>query len=274
MIRRQKQILASLLTAAFVVTMLVFAHLATQRAAEPVVEPSTDFVAFEAHVEAPIEEINIAGDEKDVKEAAENEPEKAEPAPKKTPKKKPVVKQKKWKSAVLQVVTNFDKADVTINGMAYPEYVEPGKEDGMVLPAGGPYKVVVSYDGKTKNYKINLRPNETRLLFVELTGFQGGGATKPVAEKAPPPKKEEKKEEKKKDDKAKEPGRVTVYSKPPGKIMVDGTGTGEKTPGTVEVENGRHEVQVEYESGEISEKKIVRVRDGSRIKLFFRERKK
>ena len=56
--------------------------------------------------------------------------------------------------------------------------------------------------------------------------------------------------------------------------MVDGNKTSEKTPGTVEVENGRHEVQVEYESGDISEKKIVRVREGSRIKLFFRERKK
>jgi hypothetical protein len=105
---------------------------------------------------------------------------------------------------------------------------------------------------------------------VELTGFQGGDG-KPVVAK-PAPKKEEKKEEK--EEKAKEPGRVTVYSKPPGKIMVDGKGTGEKTPGTVEVANGRHEIQVEYESGEISEKKIVRVRDGSRIKLFFRERKK
>ena len=67
---------------------------------------------------------------------------------------------------------------------------------------------------------------------------------------------------------------MTVYSKPPGTVIVDGNKSAEKTPGTVEVENGRHEVQVEYESGEVSEKKIVRVRDGSRIKLFFRERKK
>ncbi len=273
MIRHQKHILASILTAAFVVSMLVIAFVATERGAEPVVESPMEFVAFDAPADESVDDSSIGGDEKEPE--AEEEPEMAKPAPKKTTKKsKPVVKQEKWKSAVLQVVTNFDKADVTINGMAYPEYVEPGKEDGMVLPAGGPYHVIVTYDGKTKNYKINLRPNETRLLFVELTGFQGGGGGKPIAEKAPPPAKAEKKEETKKEEKAKEPGRVTVYSKPPGKIMVDGTGTGEKTPGTVEVENGRHEVQVEYESGEISEKKIVRVRDGSRIKLFFRERKK
>ena len=275
MIRRQKHILASFLTALFVVSMLAFAFVATERGVEPEVEPTTHFVAFDAPSEPQVDEATIAGDEKDSdSEAKDEKPEKVKPAPKKTARSKQVAKQEKWKSAVLQVVTNFEKADVTINGLSYPEYVEPGKEDGMVLPAGGPYHVVVKYDGKTKNYKINLRPNETRLLFVELTGFQGGGAAKPVAEKAPAPKKEAKKEEKKKDEKAKEPGRVTVYSKPPGKIMVDGTGTGEKTPGTVEVENGRHEVQVEYESGEISEKKIVRVRDGSRIKLFFRERKK
>jgi hypothetical protein len=82
--------------------------------------------------------------------------------------------------------------------------------------------------------------------------------------------KKEKKEEKKDDDKK---GKITVYSKPPGTVLVDGTETGEKTPGSVELENGRHEVQVKYETGGISEKKIVRVRTGSRIKLFFRERK-
>jgi hypothetical protein len=182
---------------------------------------------------------------------------------KKTEKKRPSMK-----AAVLQIVTNFEKADVTINGIPYPEYIEPGDEDGIVLPAGGPYDVRVTYSGKTKAYNIYLRPYETRMLIVELTGFQGGGTPPPA--KAPQAKAEP--EPEKKEETGKEPGKVTVYSKPAGAIIVDGAKMPEKTPGTVEVANGRHEVQVEYEGGKVSEKKIVRVRDGSRIKLFFRER--
>lgn len=178
---------------------------------------------------------------------------------------------RKLKPAVLQVVTNFDKADVSINGIPYPEYTDPGQPEGIVLPAGGPYDVRVTYAGKVKAYNLYLKANETRLLFVELSGFQGGNAAPAPASK-PQPKPEEPKTEEKKEDAAKEPGKVTVYSKPAGTIIVDGNKQTEKTPGTVEVSNGRHEVQVEYEGGEISEKKIVRVRDGSRIKLFFRQR--
>lgn len=199
----------------------------------------------------------------------------AQPAPGQTPKTTKTTQPEKPKTrtlkpAVLQVVTNFDKADVTVNGLVYPEYVEPGEPEGMVLPAGGPYDVRVTYSGKTKHYNLYLKAHETRLLFVELTGFQGGAAPAPAPKpqaNTPQPKVEEKKE-----DGAKEPGKVTVYSKPPGVIIVDGSKSAEKTPGTVEVANGRHEVQVEYENGEVSEKKIVRVRDGSRIKLFFRQR--
>jgi hypothetical protein len=138
----------------------------------------------------------------------------------------------------------------------------------MVLPAGGPYDVEVKFGENVKHYRLHLRPHETRLLFVELSGYKSGAPP-------PPAKKETKKRKKKKDDddKKKSPGKITVYSKPPGVIIVDGNNKGEKTPGSVELDNGRHEIQVEYESGSLSEKKIVRVRTGSRIKLFFRERK-
>ncbi len=198
--------------------------------------------------------------------------------------KKPVVEKKVLKTnarqkkqttlrpAVIQIVTNFDNADATVNGLPYPEYVPQGEEAGMVLPAGGPYSVEVKIGDSVKYYELYLKPNETRVLFVSSTG----GSTSPIrAKKAKKTekKKETKKEEKKKDDKA--PGKVTVYGKPAGTIMVDGVDKGEKTPGTIEMKNGRHEIQVKYnDSGEISEKKIVRVRSGSKIKLFFRERKK
>jgi hypothetical protein len=181
----------------------------------------------------------------------------------------------KWKSAVLEVVTNFDRADVTVNGIPYPEYQATEAPGGMILPAGGPYEVEVKYGAKTKLYHIYLRANETRLLIVELSGYKGTVASsrKNVSKPTPTPPPKPKPEAAKASE-ADEPGKVTVYSKPAGKVIVDGNATGEATPGTVEIENGRHEVQVEYDDGEISEKKIVRVRDGSRIKLFFRQRKK
>jgi len=174
------------------------------------------------------------------------------------------------KPALLVLVTNFDKADITVNGLPYPEYFEDPEDEGMLLPAGGPYDVRVSYDGKTKEYDISLRPYEARYLVVELTGFKGSTAPAPArpAVAKPTPKKEEPKEEKKEDEGS---GKVTVYSKPRGDIMLDGKDAGKRTPNTIDAEEGRHEVQVRYESGEVSEPKIVRVRKGSRIKLFFRE---
>lgn len=170
-----------------------------------------------------------------------------------------------YKPAVLQIVTNFKKADASVNGLPYPEYVEPGTEPGMVLPAGGPYAVRVTYDGNTKSYTISLDPYEIRYLMVELSGFKGG---------SPSPK-----EGRRSGDSAdragsrdrKGKGRVTVYSKPKGEIRVDGENNGQKTPGTIKVEPGEHELQVKFNEGKMSESKTVRVRNGSRIKLFFRK---
>ncbi|MEM1349483.1 MAG: PEGA domain-containing protein, partial [Myxococcota bacterium] len=195
---------------------------------------------------------------------------------KKAKKSKKKEKKSKLKPAILVIVTNFDKADVTVNGRAYPEYYDDPDDQGMVLPAGGPYDIQVTFDGKTKRYTIGLRPYEKRIMVVELTGFKAGNKTPPNTPApptpkpplAPPPAPEV--EEKKADDKQ---GRVTVYSKPRGDIIIDGASKGKMTPNTVDTEPGRHEVQVKYEDGEVSEKKIVRVREGSRIKLFFRQRK-
>lgn len=175
-----------------------------------------------------------------------------------------------WKSAVLQIVTNFEKADVTVNGLPYPEYTPEGEEEGMVLPAGGPHIVEVVYDGKTKTYQVHLRAYETRILMVELSGLKGSTGGKQTA-KRPASKKPDDKPSRE-EDKEEGIGRVTVYSKPNGTILIDGSQTEEKTPGTVEVDPGRHEIQVKFDNGDVSEKKIIRVRKGSRIKLFFRQR--
>lgn len=172
---------------------------------------------------------------------------------------------KEYDPAVLRIVTNFDKADVTVNGLPYPEYLDEDEQPGMVLPAGGPYTVNVTYDGKQKTYKLSLRPYEVRYLMVELSGFQGGSSSRRPKPNSPPSREEEEDE----DEDGK--GRVTVYSKPKGEIRVDGKAMEQQTPGTVDVEPGQHNIQVKFEKGGVSETKTVRVRKGSRIKLFFRK---
>ncbi len=186
-------------------------------------------------------------------------------------------KGKTLKPARLIVVANFGVTDVTVNGLPYPEYFEDEDKEGMVLPAGGPYQVNIIYSGKTKSHTLGFKPYETRYLVAEIPGYAGVSApppstpppAKPVANK-PAEVKQEEKEEKKEEEQA---GRVTVYAKPRGEILLDGKPVGQKTPNTIESPDGRHEVQVKYEDGELSEKKVVRVRKGSRIKLFFRQRK-
>lgn len=191
------------------------------------------------------------------------------PAPK-PPAPKPA-KRRTYKPSQLVVVTNFEKAQITVNGRAYPEQVNPDEPGGMVLPAGGPYTVVVGYDGKQRTYDLSLRPYETRYLVVELSGYEGAKGAVSVAppKPTPPPEKVEEKEEEDKKGK----GRVTVYAKPRGTIIVDGKDTGRKAPNTITPGNGRHEIQVRYEDGELSEVKNTRVRDTSRIKMFFRQKK-
>jgi hypothetical protein len=168
---------------------------------------------------------------------------------------------KQYKPAVLKVVTNFSVADVTVNGLPYPEYVENTDKEGMVLPAGGPHTVEVTYDGKKKTYQIGLEPYRVRILMVELTGFKGGNVTPGV---------QQKRKAKANSDESGEYGQVTVYSKPQGAIIIDGDQTGQDSPGTVKVEPGRHDVKIQYNDGEESETKTVRVRKGQRLKLFFR----
>ena len=183
-------------------------------------------------------------------------------APSATAQQRDKRKARTLKPATLVIVTNFAVADATVNGLPYPEYNPPGEPKGMLLPAGGPYTVEVKYGDKSRVYTVALRAYETRYLLVELSGYSGTAKAAAAPRTPPPAKKKEESGE----------GRVTVYSKPRGTIVIDGKDSGKKTPNTVETEVGRHEVQVRYEDGKLSEKKIVRTRKGSRIKLFFRQR--
>lgn len=199
----------------------------------------------------------------------------AEALPGQASKAKSSKKQPKLKPAVLIVVTDFDKVDVTVNGKPYPEFVPADGQRGVVLPAGGPHVVVAKSGDKSKVYEIGLGAYETRYIVIEPSVL-GNGVIPPTPPAAPsvsvkanaaknasPPEPII--------DPNAEGAKVTVYSKPPGEIFVDDKPFGQKTPYTVDVDDGRHELQVRYENGAMSEKKIVRARKGSRIKLFFRQ---
>ena len=179
------------------------------------------------------------------------------------------------KPAIFRVVTNFSKADIRVNGLSYKEFYTEDEQEGMVLPAGGPYTVVTEYDGKVKTSTLSFRPYETHYMVVELTGYNAppsAAPAPPTPAVVPPRDANPEVEGDKEEDEGKAPGKITVYSKPRGTVIIDGKDTGTAAPNTVEAEDGRHEVQVKYEGGEVSEKKIVRVRKGSKIKLFFRQR--
>ena len=167
------------------------------------------------------------------------------------------------------VVTNFKKASVTVNGDSYPAYSDDGANRGMALPAYETHLVHVEYGDNERSYNVELRPGEERLLMVELTGMNSNRSS-------PQPERRQRRERSRRtdddDDEAEDDeGRITVYSRPRGDIYVGSEATNERTPGTIDVDPGRHEVQVEYEDGEMSETKTVRVREGARVKLFFRE---
>lgn len=191
-------------------------------------------------------------------------------ATQKTTKKPAARPTPKTKTGTLVVITNFEKATVTVNGVAYPAYTPAGEKEGMKLAARTKHNVFVSYAGNSKKYEITLNPGEHRYLMVELTGYSGSasaGSYPADPAPAPPPSAEPVEN----DGTSEEEGRVTVYAKPQGMILVDGRSTGQQTPGTVTTENGSRNIQVQYEDGQTSEEKVVRVRPGSNIRLFFRQ---
>lgn len=167
--------------------------------------------------------------------------------------------------ARIVVVTNFTEATVTVDGDSYPAYSDDGQNRGIEVMPYETHEVFVEYGDKSRGYQIELRPGEKRLLMVELTGMSDRGSGD--NDNARPQRRAEPDDE----DDIGEDGRITVYAQPQGEILIDDGETGEGTPGTVDIEPGRHEVKVRYEDDEMSETKTVRVRQGSRVKLFFRQ---
>lgn len=67
-------------------------------------------------------------------------------------------------------------------------------------------------------------------------------------------------------------GKISVASKPPGDVFVDGKDIGRKTPlNAFSVGSGYHKVKVRYADGSFSAEKRALVKPGAEIKLFFRQ---
>lgn len=167
----------------------------------------------------------------------------------------------------LVVITNFTRANVTVNGESYPAYSEDGQNRGVELPAYEPHEVFVEFDDHERIYEVELDAGEERLLMVELTGMGASDSSRSPRSR----RSRDRQRDDDDDDIDDDEGRITVYSRPRGDIYVGERDMGEQTPGTVDVDPGRHEVQVQYGDGEMSETKTVRVRQGARVKLFFRQ---
>lgn len=167
----------------------------------------------------------------------------------------------------LRVLTNYE-AQVTVDGQPYPKR----SEWGMKLDANARHDVVIKLGDKEKSYIVVLGPREQRTLLIDLTGYNTPASPTPVTARpssvaSTPVAAEEKSEGEE------ESGKLTVYSKPRGEVYVDGASLGVSTPMiNRDLEIGRHEVQVKWETGELSEVKTIRIRKGSKLKLFFRDR--
>ncbi len=121
----------------------------------------------------------------------------------------------------------------------------PSKQDG-TAPLRSGKQIAESVGNKTR--EVNAKNKDLTLYATSID--EDAEATQPEPAKV---------------------GRITVYSKPKGSIMLDGEATNIDTPGSIDAPTGKHELQVTFENGETSEIKAVRVREGSRVKLFFRQ---
>jgi hypothetical protein len=162
-------------------------------------------------------------------------------------------------------------AQITVDDKPYPRR----SEYGVQVTAGERHEVKVKVGDKEKKYVVAVRPREVHTLLVDLTGWQ----SPPGAGEAPPPitspaaTTDEPAEPVEEEATEGEEGKLTVYSKPKGEVYVDGAAIGATTPMiNRELELGRHEIQVKWETGQMSEVKTIRVRKGSKLKLFFRDR--
>lgn len=169
--------------------------------------------------------------------------------------------------ARLLVITNFENTEVQINKVSYPyEYIYADRQ-GVLLPAGIPIDLRVSVsEEKTRTFKFTLKEGETRVVVADI---------KNKGEVMAPPKDEAPAQAAKDDADEDEDGNgyLGVSSSPRGQVYIDDQNTGRSTPARrIELEPGRHRVQIEYGDGQKSETKYVLIRKGTNTNVFFRQR--
>lgn len=169
--------------------------------------------------------------------------------------------------ARLLVITNFENTEVQINNVSYPyEYIYAERQ-GVLLPAGIPIHLRVSIsEEKTRNFRFTLKPGEMRVVVADIKN-KGEVIAPPTPAKPAGGKKAT-------DDESEETtGHLGVSSSPRGTVYIDDKSTGRKTPARrIELEPGRHRVQIEYSEGDMSETKYVLIRKGTNTNVFFRKR--
>lgn len=168
--------------------------------------------------------------------------------------------------ARLLVITNFENTEVQINNVSYPyEYIYADRQ-GVILPADLPIELRVSIsEEKTRTFRFTLSPGEMRVVVADIKN-KGEVIAAPKA--AEPSKKDTDDEE---DEST--TGFLGVSSSPRGTVHIDDKSTGRKTPARrIELDPGRHRIQIDYGDGDMSETKYVLIRKGTNTNVFFRKR--
>ena len=171
------------------------------------------------------------------------------------------------------MITNFENTEVAINDVSYPyEYIYDNRQ-GVIVPANFPFRLRVSVaPDKTRNFRLNLREGETRVIVVDVENM-GMVAPPPPEERPSAPSRNNDNDEE--DEEEATTGYLGVSSSPRGTVIINENNTGQKTPARrIELEPGRHRIQVIYDdTNETSETKYVLIRAGTNTNVFFRQRR-
>ncbi len=180
--------------------------------------------------------------------------------------------------ARLLVITDFDVTEVSINDVSYPYEWLYGDRNGVLIPADITFRLKVAVSPtQERTFRMRLDSGETRVILVDIENM--GQVAAPPEQPEQPARRaaqaDDEEDEDGDDEEDEDIGYLGVSSSPRGVVYVDGSSTGRRTPARrIELEPGRHRVQVFYEEEEtMSETKHVLVRSGVNTNVFFRQRR-
>lgn len=177
--------------------------------------------------------------------------------------------------AQLVVITNFDNTEVTINGTTYPYEWIYNEQAGVLVPADRFYEIIVATSPEQRRtFRMTLDEGEMRILVVDVENIGQAAPARPTPVSRTDLRNADEEGDEDEEEEA-QIGYLGVSSSPRGIVYVDGESTGQRTPARrIELEPGRHEVQVMYdEAEELSEVKHVLIRSGVNTNVFFRQQR-